>query len=166
MARSVFDFNDKGSKGKNTVIMQVTKSLDNKGKIKGKNKKETKVMRWGCVHHRYTKRGRIKSTTIKDGNALLCTACKKEISGQFYKDAAVKKATEQLMDVAQQAKFLAVACNTSNRTIDYFSKFSIELHMFPKAYKRVAEIASNRGKSRKKKQRSQYTGSQEYGGWR
>lgn len=146
-------------------IMDITKALDRYGKLKGKNKKETKILRAACVHHRYNRKmTKVKATAKNMGNALVCTACKQEIAKQFFSKEQVKDVCRELREITEQAKYLSVACNTSPETINYFSKFSVELRMFPKAYMRLAEIANNRGKVKKKKK--DYSGSRQYGSWK
>lgn len=146
-------------------IMDVTKALDRYGKLKGKNKKETKILKYSCVHHRYNRKGtKVKTTARSVGNTLVCSACKQEIAKQFFAKDQVKDICRELREVVEQGKYLAVACNTSAETINYFSKFAVELHMFPKAYTRLAEIANNRGKVKKKKK--DMSGSRAYGSWK
>ena len=146
-------------------IQDVTRVLDRKGRLKGKNKKQTKILKYSCVHHKYNKKmNKVKTTAKKVGNSLICSACGAEISKQFFPKNQVKDICNELQEIVQQAKFLSVACGTSPDTINFFSKFSVELSMFPKAYKRLSEIANNRGKMKKKK--NDYSGSRQYGAWR
>lgn len=153
-----------GSKKIIVPIMDVTDALNKKGKLKGKNKKQTKILKASCVHHRYTKRMHIKTTAKPIGSSLICTACNAEIAKQFFTKDRVKDVCADLREIVEQGKYLSVACNTSNETINYFSRFAVELKMFPKAYMRLSEIANNRGKIKKKK--SEISGSRQYGAWK
>ena len=45
---------------KSKALLQVTKSINKKGKLKGRNKKETKMLKGMCTHHKINKNGKVK----------------------------------------------------------------------------------------------------------
>ncbi len=164
MAKSVFRTSGKGSR--NRIIAEQTRAVKKNGKLKGKNKKETKIMKMRCMHHVYDKKDRVKPTVKPYKGHLICTMCKQDIVTEFYSKAYVKKSVEPVMDIVQQAKYLAVACNTSNETISFISDLSVQLGLLPKTYDRLVDLGSTQGKSKKKKkEKDEWAGSRSYGNW-
>ena len=60
--------------------IQVTnKALTKKGRLKGKNKKETKALKNACMHHKINRKGKLKPAYFIQDNDCTC------LSGQIRK---------------------------------------------------------------------------------
>ena len=47
--------------GDGSVIAIITENLSKKGEIKGRNKRQTKVLRGACMHHVINRKGKVKA---------------------------------------------------------------------------------------------------------
>ena len=52
---------------KGSVAERISKSLNKHGEIKGENKKETKILKAMCNHHKLTKQQKIKAMVYNNG---------------------------------------------------------------------------------------------------
>ena len=72
-------------KVKNRPVIEVTKNLNKKGRIKGKNKKETKALKGMCVHHKLNNKGRIKPTLVGASKGYCyCSLCGARVPTKFF----------------------------------------------------------------------------------
>lgn len=138
-------------KGKNSLkdnkaLVAISKSITKKGKIKGKNKQETKALYGICPHHRLGKRNKLKTTVKPDksGKYLLCKLCGARIRTSFYTKDEVNTAYQLMNDVSNQAKFLTTACRTNTKAIEYWSSLSAHLIPFKKSYSKIYKIANQK----------------------
>lgn len=150
---------------KSKSVMQVTKHLTKKGRLKGKNKKETKALKGLCPHHKFTKRGKIKPTIFNaDGHYCTCYMCGQEFRAGFYDDDEIKELVDGMKELNNQNKFTSVATNSGESMIDYFAQVGVALEQYVKNAKRVRNVASSASKAKRKKRRTR-SGSSQYGSW-
>jgi hypothetical protein len=159
-------------------IVLVDKSLNKHGEIKGKNKKETKMLRKSCVHHKYNKKGNIRSVTFPVNNPdtefmerygeskfFVCRRCGKMIRLHTYNKKEVKEILAPVYDCLETEKFIAAATNAGQGVVSYLVGTQIQLDKLPKVAGKLDKIASKKSKlASKKKSRDQYKSSQ-YGSW-
>lgn len=146
------------------VVQKITKSVTKHGKIKGHNKKETKLLKGICPHHRVNKKGKQVPTIYNNGDYCICTMCGEKFPADFYQKDEYKNILRDVREMNNQAKFMAVATNSGEKTVSYFCQFGGMLSSYSKMFKRVTHVAAKQGsvKSKKKKHNN---GSNQYGSW-
>lgn len=151
---------------KNGPVQMVTRAVNKKGELKGKNKKETKALKAICPHHRYNKKGKLKPTFFmnQDGTCI-CTMCGARFRTNFYNNDEIGQIVGDMKSVNEQAKFISVAAGLGEKTTEYFSQFGGLLSKYKKTYKKARNIASKQDQISNKKKKKNRTGSSQYGSW-
>lgn len=152
------------SSTKSKAVMQVTKSLNKKGKLKGKNKKETKMLKGMCPHHKLNKHGKVKPTIFSnDGESLICELCGARFPGHFFSNSEIKEIVEDMEVLNNQNKFMAVAIGAGEGTVDFFAQMGVALKSYKKNSKKLRNVAEKQNKVKKKSKSA--SGSANYGSW-
>jgi hypothetical protein len=153
---------------KSNALVEVTKNINKKGRLKGKNKKETKALIGMCPHHRLNKHGKVRPTIIpsKD-NTRICTMCAARFDAKFYTNEDVENVLGEMDRLNQQAKFMATAINAGDKTVDFFATTGVILKQYKKLYKRLRNVAQKQGSIRNKQKNkgNGYSNSASYGSW-
>lgn len=150
----------------NSVVMQTTKAINKKGKLKGKNKKETKVLRNACPHHRINKHGKLKSTIwTNESEYCVCTLCNKKFPAHFFKDEEIDTVVEGIEELNNQNKFTAVSTNAGEDAVKYYAQMGVMLGKYRKMSKKTKALAEKQNNVHKKKNKNRNTGSSMYGSW-
>ena len=145
-------------------VIQVTKSLNKKGKLKGRNKKETKMLKGVCPHHRLNKHGKIKPTIFSnDGESIICELCGARFPASFFSNDAMKDIVSEMKSLNDQNKFTSVAIGAGDATVDYFAQMGVALQSYVKNSKKLRNVAEKQTKVKKKSKSS--AGSGAYGSW-
>lgn len=148
------------------AIEEVTKATNKKGKLKGKNKKETKVLKAVCPHHKISKKGKIKPTTFRSSDGMcICSMCGAKFPARFYKDDDVDRIVGDMETLNNQSKYMSTAIGAGPKSIDYFCNMGAELSTYGKSYRKIREVADKRGRAKQKKRKRTFGGSSEYGSW-
>jgi hypothetical protein len=154
--------------GKNIkAVSAISKSLNKKGKIKGKNKKETKYLMRACTHHYYNRKGKLKPAYINDSNgSCVCELCQRSFPTKPETKAEVKDKVTPILGLANQVVTAAVAGDLGEKAIDTFVSLKVLLEEFPKHYSRTMKAISKEDNIKKKKKHNNGGGgSSQYGGW-
>lgn len=150
-------------------VKLVTEALNKKGKLKGKNKKDKKMLQLICPHHKYTRKGKLHPTIFNNNDgSCICTLCGQTFPAKFYSNKDLGEAVGNIRSINEQAKYMAVATGAGNNTVDYFSNFAVSLGQYKKVYKKVRNVAEKRGNIRNKgknKNNHSSAGSSQYGSW-
>lgn len=149
------------------VVYDITKSLNKHGEIKGRNKKDKRMKKAKCVHHKYTHKMKLKPTIFNSGDGYcVCTICGKRFPTALFDDDSVKKSVKGIQEINEQAKYMSVATGAGKEAVEYFSKTGVVLQSFGKNYKKVRLLAQKQNsiKGKKKKKRGG-SGSSQYGSW-
>lgn len=149
------------------IVMQISKSVTKKGKLKGHNKKETKVLRAMCPHHKLNKHGKLKATIwVNDGEYCVCTLCNKKFPGNFYEENEISKIVNEMEELNNQNKFSAVATNAGEDAIRFFAESGVMLSKYKKMSKKTKNLAAKQNSMKNKKKNGRnYGGSSMYGSW-
>jgi len=147
------------------ALTTVSKSINKKGRITGKNKKEKKMKRALCPHHKINKKGHVKPTVYVDGKECICEMCGKRFPAKFFNDNKVDDIVDSFEELNEQQKYLSTAINQNSDTCDYFSEIASKLIGYKKKVKKIRNIAKKQSDIKKKKKNSRYEGSREYGSW-
>ena len=133
----------------------ITECLNKKGRIKCDTKKTTKIMKCFCAHHSYSKKGKLKPRLDFDGNGTArCTMCEEKVHINPYTNEQVKEAVGNVVDIVNNAKFLANTCDAGSETLKYLGAMQAMLETLPKTYDKTTDIvmrqSEDKGKNRKK----------------
>ena len=155
--------------GKNIkAVSVISKSLSKKGKIKGKNKKETKYLMRACTHHYYNRKGKLKPAFINDSNgSCTCELCFRSFPTKPETKAEVKDKIAPVLALVNQAATASVAGELGEKIVDTCVNLKVLLEEFPKNYNRTMKAISKEDniKKKKKKDGNNGGGSSQYGGW-
>lgn len=147
------------------IIVKISKSRDKKGKLRGKNKKETKALKGSCVHHFLNKHGKVKKSIIPGhDNNLLCPMCKAEFPAEFYTNDRISEIVDEMIMLNNQNKYMSVAINSGNDMVEYFAQMGAMLAFYKKNAKKVRNVAEKQGTVKTKKNHKR-NGSSVYGSW-
>lgn len=149
------------------AVSAVSKSLNKKGKIKGKNKKETKYLTRACTHHYYNRKGKLKAAFFNNSNGeCICELCGRSFPTKPETKSDVRGKLETVLGLANQAVTAAVAGSLGEKAVDKFVNLKVLLEEFPKDYSRTMKAISKEDNIKKKKKNNNGGGgSSQYGGW-
>lgn len=152
------------------VISEITKSLNKKGEIRGRSKKETKKLKAMCTHHKYNKKGKLKAAVFNTGDGYcICELCGKRFPTKLFDDNELKGIVHDMKTINEQAKYMAVAIGGGKEAIDYFAKTGVVLQSYQKNYKKIRFTAQKQskihGKNKKNHNRNGMGGSAQFGSW-
>lgn len=149
------------------AVSAVSKSLNKKGRIKGKNKKETKYLTRACTHHYYNRKGKLKARFFNDSNGkCICELCGRSFPTKPESKGNVKDKLEDILGLANQAVTAAVAGSLGEKAVNKFVNLKVLLEEFPKDYARTMKAISKEDNiKKKKKNHNNGGGSSQYGGW-
>ena len=139
--------------------------VSKKGKIKGKNKKETKILKGMCPHFRVNKNGKVKNMVINNGQKqCVCKLCGKVFPARFYTDQEMNQIISDFEKTVNENKYIAVQINGGTKTTEYLMQLGGMLSQYPKISRRLRDIAQKKGKVKNKNKKKSYT-SNVYGNW-
>lgn len=148
-------------------VEAVTKAINKKGEIKGKNKKETKMLKAICPHHKYNKHGKLKPTIYNDSKgSCYCRLCGQKFPSKLLELSEVKDMVEGLEELNSQAKFTSVAIGAGASTVEYYAQLGAALSTYKKSYGKLKEVAERQNKVKTKKNKKNSGGSNQYGSWK
>lgn len=160
--------NNENKNGKIKVVSAVSKSINKHGKIKGKNKKETKYLTRACTHHKYNRKGKLKPAFINNAEGeCVCELCGRSFPTKPETKDNVKKLINPIRELADQAATGAVAGGLGEKAIDKLVTIKVLLAEFPKDYSKIMKAISKEDNIKKKKKHNNNGGggSSQYGGW-
>lgn len=149
------------------AVSAISKNLSKKGKIKGKNKKETKYLQRACVHHYYNRKGKLKPAFINAPNGdCVCELCHRSFPSRIESKESVKNMIEPILGLLNQSAAAAVAGKLGNKAVDEIVAIKVGIEKFPKTYTRITKAVSKADNIKKKKHKNENGGgSSQYGGW-
>ena len=150
------------------AVSAVSKSLSKKGKIKGKNKKETKYLKRACPHHYYNRKGKLKAAFFNNAQGeCICTICKRSFQTKIESKDTVRERVEPILNLANQATTAAVSGGLGDKAVEKMVNFKVQLEEFSKDYSRIMKAISKEDNIKKKKKHNNNGGggSSQYGGW-
>lgn len=145
------------------LVRMLTERTSKKGKIRG-SKKEKRMTKLSCPHHRYKgNKGKKVATIVNDGKGQCrCTVCGAVFPADFVSKKEVQKRIHQVTTLAEQTAFVNQVVGGGKKTAARIAKFNIDAHDFVHLYeneKKVAQKQENMHK-KKKKGHNKYKGSQ------
>lgn len=154
-------------------ITVTSQHINKHGKIKGKTKKETKLLEGMYPYYKLTNKGKLKLTADpgvddNDKQVLVDRVTGDMFRAGFFEVDETKKITKDFKELVNNAKFMAVTIGADPKTVEYWCQLGAIVSSTNKQYKRLAKIGKkasavkNNGKHKKDKDRS---GSSSLGGW-
>lgn len=149
-----------------SALQQTSRAVNKKGKLKGRNKQDTKRLKAICPHNRITKKNDIvetyRITEGKDGQPwCICTQCGAKFLAGYYETKEMKAIIKETKMVIENAKFLATAVNGEPKVIDKLASINSELDWVIKTSKKLTNIAKYQDDIKKNKKKNKNKG---YGG--
>lgn len=153
-------------KTRSKALIMVSKANTKKGRLKGRNKKETKLLKSVCPHQKQKKNGEIKSMIDVQDGMCVCMMCGVKFPASLYSNKDMDEIVDSFREMNDQAKYLAHATNAGTKMCDYFCEMGANISHFKKNAKKVRNVADRQSnvKKKKKNNRSGY-GSSQYGNW-
>lgn len=143
----------------------ITKKLNKKGKLKGKNKKETKMLKAVCPHHHYNKKHKLIPDIRNDGHGhCICLKCGAVFKAGWYDNDELHALTDDAKEFLNAGKFASVATHAGSKAVDVFTKATVAMEESAKVYKKIRKIGKKSESIHKKKKKNNYGGGQ-YGSW-
>ena len=140
--------------------------ISKKGKIKGKNKKEKKILKGMCPHFRVTKNGKLKNMVINNGQKqCVCKLCGEVFPARFYEDEELDKIISEFKKTLNENKYIAVQVNGGAKTTEYLMQLGGMVSQYPKISKRLRDVAQKKGKVKHNKDKKNGYKSNIYGDW-
>lgn len=146
------------------VTAKITDSLNKKGKIKGKSKKETLILKGACEHHRLNGKGKARQRVYVTNHVAHCKMCGASFRTDLYNDEELMKVLDNMKELNNQAKFMVKAIDGGKDLEHFFCSMGANLNLYKKFYKNVSKVVDKIDHSKKKKKKN-YTNSSEYGTW-
>lgn len=153
---------------KGSLVATITNNLNKHGEIRGESKKQRKMLKAACPHHKITKKGKIKPTIYNDGNnTCTCEMCGAKFTTHLHTKEETKKIVGNMKEMLDQARFMNQAADLGKETATYLAKLSVDVSHFSKTYGKIKKAVerSENVKNKKKKNRGNGGGSS-YGAWR
>jgi hypothetical protein len=150
----------------NGPVQTVTRSINKRGELKGKDKKETKYLKAICPHHKYNKKGKLKPTIFNNNDGTcICTMCGQKFPTKLYDNDQLGQIVGDMKTLNEQAKYMAVATGSGGNGVDFFAQVGAVLAKYKKSYKKLRTIASKQSHVKEKKRKKNSMGSNQYGTW-
>ena len=148
------------------ILATIKANTRKNGKIRGKNKKQTRILKGACCHHLPNNKGKIKPTISNDGKmTCTCRVCGASFKGKPYSKQDVENKMKGMVELDNQLKYLAVAVNAGGDMVRYSSELGSMLACFPKYYRNVVSIAEKAENVRKKKKKKRGSDYSNVGSW-
>ena len=157
----------KNEKLKSSKSLQLISSkVNKKGRIKGKNKKQTQLLRGCCCHYIINKKGKVKSRLERseDGEKLFCTLCGEEFDRNLLNDEQLDETVGAFKEALNQYKLMSVKLNNNIKGIEYGAQLGGQLAPFKKMYKRSRNVIMKQKKVKNNKKNN--FASNSIGSWR
>lgn len=157
-----------GSSGKKyQAVLSTTEALTKKGKLKGKNKKQTKLLKAACCHHVYNRKGKLRPTYHDNSHGnVTCELCGRSFSVMWADKDKINDIIKPVLSYMDQAAAGAVAGNLGEKAVDTLVHTKVAVTQFPKNYEKVMKVLHKASRMKKKKNRNNNGGgSTQYGSW-
>lgn len=141
-----------------------TSCLNKRGELKGKNKKETRIIRDTCMHHKIGRKGKLKSRVDVQESQAHCTMCGHDFTAEPYSKEDRKKVIGEIREFADHTKFIAAAVGADENTLRHLAEFSVGIDNINKINKQCTKIVKKTDQISKKKKKNRETSSQ-LGSW-
>ena len=153
--------------GEGQKLIQVhTDALNKHGELKGRNKKETKLLQATCCHHKLGKHGKIKMRVNPDQQAGMahCTMCGHDFRIEPYTKEQRNEVINNFIELVDQTKYFAMASRVSEANIRQLAEASIVAEITRKINKKTTKAVVKQNNIDKKSRKNRSTST--LGNWR
>ena len=147
----------------NDITAKVTECLNKKGKIKGKSKKQTLILKGACTHHKINNKGKARQQVYVQNRVAHCKMCSASFRTDLYTEEELVKVLDRMKELNNQAKFMVKAIDGGRELEHFFSSMGANLNLYSKFYKNVAKVVDKIDNRKKKKKGKNFGGSSEFG---
>ena len=136
-----------------------TSMLNKHGELKGRNKKETKIIRETCMHHKVGKKGKLKSRVEVSNGIAHCTMCGEDFRAKPYTKDERKQLIADVAEFTNHTKFLAAAVGASEDVQRSLAEFSVGIQNLKHINKKYTKLVEKQDRITKKDKKNKNTGS-------
>ena len=144
--------------GSKNLVELHSKSLNKHGVLKGKNKKETKVLKATCMHHKYNKKGKLKSriSDVDKNGICHCTMCETDFRALPYNKEDRRKALDESLNLIDNTKFYITAVDPKNEAAQrLLAEADVAMRLVAKYNKKVTKIVMKKDNLTEKKKKNE-----------
>lgn len=150
--------NDKLNFGGRKIIDIIGENTNKHGVIRGKTKQMTKDLKNSCVHHKVTKKGKIRGKLQPSDvpGYLYCPLCDSLVPVEFATKEDIDEKFGSASELLSQSLYFAQALNAGEGVIRDLAETNIRLNRSKKTVKKLTKMARKTdnisgGKSKKEK---------------
>lgn len=147
------------------LIEYHTSCLNKHGELKGKNKKETKVIKDTCMHHKVGKKGKLKSRVNVTGETAHCTMCDQDFPATIYTKEDRRRIITDYREFLNNTKFMAAGIGAGEDTQRFLAESAVSIDNVNNINKKCSKIIRKQDQIAKKKKKNKDTGNSKLGSW-
>lgn len=142
-----------------------TSCLNKHGELKGKNKKETKVIKDTCMHHKVGKKGKLKSRVNVNDQTAHCTMCDHDFPATLYDKEERNRIINDYREFVDHTKFVAASIGAGEDTLRCLGESAVSIENVKKINKKCTKIVRKEDQIAKKKKKNKDNGNSKLGSW-
>lgn len=139
--------------GKKLIEFQ-TGMLNKHGELKGRNKKETKILKDTCMHHRINKKGKLKSRVEVAGGVAHCTMCNNDFTAKPYSKDERDRICGDFYELVNNAKFMAAATHADENVQRVLAETAVNVRNVSKISKTLTKVVEKEDRMSKKEKKN------------
>lgn len=154
---------------KEGCIKVVSNNINKKGELRGKSKKETKILKKACFHHKITKKGHLKPTIYNNGDGVCtCLTCGASFPTKIATKEELEEMIKKVRQYIEQLKFMAASAGFVDKGLEeYILMLQIYLSKLDNLYCRITKsVRKKENFSKNKKKKNNGGSNSSLGGWR
>ena len=142
--------------GNKKLVELHSKSLNKHGVLKGRNKKETEVLKATCMHHKLNKKGKLKSrvSDVDKNGVCHCLMCEADFRALPYTKEDRKKALADSLNLIDNTKFYATAVGVNESAQRVLAEAAVTMRVVAKINKKVTKIVMKKDNLSEKKKKN------------
>ena len=142
-----------------------TACLNKHGELKGKNKKETKVIKDTCMHHKVGKKGKLKSRVNVNDQTAHCTMCDHEFPATLYSKEERSRIVDEYWGLVDNTKYMATSIGAGEDTLRCLGEAGVSIENVKKINKKCTKMVRKEDQIAKKKKKNKDNGNSKLGSW-
>ena len=141
-----------------------TSMLNKHGELKGRNKKETKIIKETCMHHKVGKKGKLKSRVEVTNGIGHCTMCGEDFRAVPYTKEERNEICGNIKELANHTKYLAAAVGANEDVQRVLAETCISIDNLKHINKKYTKIVEKQEKLKSKNKKNKESST--LGNWR
>lgn len=142
-----------------------TDCLNKHGELKGKNKKETKLIKDTCMHHKVGKKGKLKSRVNVNDQTAHCTMCGHEFPATLYTKEERNRIVGEYIEYLDNTGYMAASVEAGEDILRCVAEAKVSARNTKKINKKCTKIVRKEDQIAKKKKKNKDNGNSKLGSW-